>query len=104
MNLEALTAFLAIVFGVGAALAPIVTALVALVKTTAADALPARYYPAVSVALGVLLAIGLVYVAPVSIGLTLQLAGLAGLIAGLIASSLFERGKTNSEPPVVPHA
>lgn len=67
---------------------PLIQALVALVKTTI-PALPARYYPGVSIALGVALNEALAYLMQADY----RTAAVVGVVAGLAASGLFTFGK-----------
>ena len=67
---------------------PLIQALVALVKTMFPK-FPARYYPGLSVAFGVLTNLGLAYL----IGGDLRISAGVGVIAGLIAARLFDYGK-----------
>lgn len=68
---------------------PIVQALVALFKTTF-PSFPARYYPSVSIVVGVILNEGLGYL----LGTDPSTSAVVGLIIGLIASGLFQYGKS----------
>ena len=73
---------------VGLAGIPLIQALVALIKTTC-PGLSARYYPAVSLTIGVALNLALAYLLEMDYGLAV----LVGTVAGLGASRLFEYGK-----------
>lgn len=89
MEVQAFVDWLSVVFGMGAALAGLTAALVAVIKTAADQSLPARYYPLVSLTVGVLVALFVCWVA----GIPWQQAVLIGAVAGLMAAKLFEYGK-----------
>lgn len=77
---------------VGLAGVPLLMALVALIKTTIPE-LPARYYPALSVTLGVGWNVGLTYL----LGTDHYVGALIGMVAGLAAAGLFDYGKTREQ-------
>lgn len=97
MDIQPFTDWLATVFGLALALAGIVSALIAAIKTGMGESLPARYYPVLAVAVGVLLAMVVALVLPadlrLTLGFTLRLALFVGGIAGLMAAGLFAYGK-----------
>jgi hypothetical protein len=72
----------------GLASEPFVIGLTQLVKTTFPE-LPARFFPSVSLTIGVLLNVGL----GLAIGTALPSAVAVGAIVGLIASGLYAAGK-----------
>jgi flagellar biosynthesis protein FliR len=98
MNLEQFGVWLALLIGLGAALAPVVSFLLGVVKTALGARLPARYYPAASVFIGVALAEFIAGIVPSAASSAAMLGGwreaaLIGAIAGGIACKLFEYGK-----------
>ena len=100
MDLKFFLEWLALVIGLAGGLAPIVSSLVAMVKTALGDRLPARYYPTVAVAIGITLA---VFVSWISLGwptpIDWRVGLLVGTLAGLGAAKLFELGKAREEVP-----
>lgn len=95
MDVQVLANWLALMAGAAGALSTIVSGLMAFAKTTAGDALPARYYPTISVALGVAVA---EFVPSVISVYTWREGLLIGVLAGLIASKLFDYGKERASP------
>ena len=97
MDVQPFTDWLAILFGIALALAGIVSALMAAIKTGAGESLPARYYPVLAVAVGVVVAIAIVTIMPdglrQAMGFNFRLAPVVGGIAGLMAAGLFAYGK-----------
>ena len=89
MDLKAFLDWVAFVVGMGGGLAPIVSALVAVIKTAGGEHLPSRYYPSIALAVGVAVAEFVAWV----LATDPRLALLIGVVAGLTASELFRAGK-----------
>lgn len=93
-QLQAFIAWLALIAGLAGALAPFVQALVEATKQAAGTHLPARFYPAVAVLWGIILAQFITWAPPlVDVGFTWREALLVGAFAGLFAAGLFAYGK-----------
>ncbi len=97
MDATAFAAWVATSLGIAATLAVIVSAAVAMIKSTLGDLLPARYYSTVAVAVGLLLAYLAIPLFDASQPVGLRL--FYGFLGGLTASGLFRSDKASSEPP-----
>lgn len=93
MNVEQFTSWLTVIIGMGLALAVLVSPLVAVIKRAANSHLPARYYPTVALAVGIVLGL---FVGP-RVGVDWQESLLIGAVAGYSAAKLFEYGKNKED-------
>jgi hypothetical protein len=86
-TIQAFVAFLATLFGFGAALVPLIQGALAIIKTAAGDRIPSAYWPGIAVAVGV--ALSALLVSLFDKGVTLQMRLAIGLVGGVMASGLY---------------